>query len=157
MLTPAASTTSPTWLARAWDSDFFYQYRHSPVAIGASLVALICLVGALFAGWIAPHNPFDLATVDLSDARLPPAEGAADGGVRSLNAKHACARTSARSRSATPVAHTPDECSSRSTATPLCRTVLRSATRSAADSIPTESRNRLFGTSSGEPAADALE
>jgi peptide/nickel transport system permease protein len=28
---------------------------------------------ALFANWIAPHNPFDLATLDLTDARLPPA------------------------------------------------------------------------------------
>jgi peptide/nickel transport system permease protein len=62
----------PGRFARAWDSDFFYQYRRSPVAIGASLVALVCLVGALFAGWIAPHNPFDLASVDLGDARLPP-------------------------------------------------------------------------------------
>ncbi len=72
---PAAPSAAPQpgRFARAWDSDFFYQYRRSPVAIGASLVALICLVGALFAGWIAPHNPFDLASVDLADARLPPA------------------------------------------------------------------------------------
>ena len=64
---------TPGRWARAWDSDFAYAYRRSPVALGASLVALVCLVGALFAGWIAPHNPFDLASVDLSDARLPPA------------------------------------------------------------------------------------
>ncbi|HWH74437.1 MAG TPA: ABC transporter permease, partial [Methylibium sp.] len=28
---------------------------------------------ALFAGWVAPHDPFDLATLELGDARLPPA------------------------------------------------------------------------------------
>ena len=28
---------------------------------------------SIFAGWVAPHNPFDLATLELSDARLPPA------------------------------------------------------------------------------------
>jgi peptide/nickel transport system permease protein len=39
----------------------------------ASAIALLCLVCALFAQWIAPHNPFDLATLDLIDARLPPA------------------------------------------------------------------------------------
>lgn len=61
------------WLSRTWDSDFFYQYRRSPVAIGASIAAALCLFGALFAGWVAPHNPFDLASVDLADARLPPA------------------------------------------------------------------------------------
>ncbi len=70
---PLATVPTQGWFARTWDSDFFYQYRHSPIAIVASLVALICLVGAVFAGWIAPHNPFDLASVDLSDARLPPA------------------------------------------------------------------------------------
>ncbi|MDU7589181.1 MAG: ABC transporter permease, partial [Acidovorax sp.] len=26
----------------------------------------------IFAGWVAPHNPFDLSTLELSDARLPP-------------------------------------------------------------------------------------
>jgi len=30
-------------------------------------------VCAVFANWIAPHNPFDLATLELSDSRLPPA------------------------------------------------------------------------------------
>ena len=28
---------------------------------------------AVFAPWVSPHNPFDLATLNLSDARLPPA------------------------------------------------------------------------------------
>jgi peptide/nickel transport system permease protein len=36
-------------------------------------VALACLLGALLAPWIAPHNPFDPASLQLSDALLPPA------------------------------------------------------------------------------------
>ncbi len=64
---------SAHWWSRAWDSDFFYQYRRSPVALVASLIAALCLIGAFGAGFIAPHNPFDLASVDLGDARLPPA------------------------------------------------------------------------------------
>jgi peptide/nickel transport system permease protein len=67
------TATAERWWTRAWDSDFFYQYRRSPVAIVASLIAAICLIGAFGAGFIAPHNPFDLASVDLGDARLPPA------------------------------------------------------------------------------------
>ncbi len=39
----------------------------------AAGVALGCAFVALFAGWIAPHNPFDLATLELSDSMLPPA------------------------------------------------------------------------------------
>jgi peptide/nickel transport system permease protein len=55
------------------DSDIGYSFRSSPVAVGAAAVALVCLVGALLAPWLAPHNPMDLATLELSDARLPPA------------------------------------------------------------------------------------
>jgi peptide/nickel transport system permease protein len=43
------------------------------MAIGAAVVALACVFCALFAGVIAPHNPFDLATLELSDSMLPPA------------------------------------------------------------------------------------
>jgi len=59
--------------ARFVDSDLLYSFRHSPTAIVASVIALVCLVCAVFAHWVAPHNPFDLATLDLVDARLPPA------------------------------------------------------------------------------------
>ena len=58
---------------RAWDSDLGYSFRQSPVAVIAAVVALVCLFCAGFANLVAPHNPFDLATLELSDARLPPA------------------------------------------------------------------------------------
>jgi len=61
------------WLARMGDTDIGYSFRHSPVAMAAALVAFTCLFCALFANVVAPHNPFDLATLELSDARLPPA------------------------------------------------------------------------------------
>jgi len=55
------------------DSDVGHSFRSSPTAIVAALIALVCLVCAVFAPWVAPHNPFDLATLELSNARLPPA------------------------------------------------------------------------------------
>ena len=58
---------------RWWDGDVGYSFRTSPTAIFAALIALTCLVCALFAPWIAPHNPFDLSTLQLDNARLPPA------------------------------------------------------------------------------------
>ena len=60
-------------LTRWFDGDLGYSFKSSPMAIGAAAVALICLVCAIFAPWIAPHNPYDLATLELGDARLPPA------------------------------------------------------------------------------------
>ncbi len=62
-----------TTLVRWLDSDVGHSFRTSPMAIVAALIAFVCLCCAAFAGWIAPHNPFDLATLNLGDARLPPA------------------------------------------------------------------------------------
>ncbi|MET0186345.1 MAG: ABC transporter permease [Achromobacter sp.] len=58
---------------RWWDSDLAWAWRHSPVAVIASLMLLLFLVCSFGAGWVAPHNPFDLTTVELLDALLPPA------------------------------------------------------------------------------------
>ena len=64
---------------RFFDSDVWFSFRTSPVAVLAALVALLCTFCAFFAPWVAPYDPFDLAALDLSDARLPPAW--ADDGV----------------------------------------------------------------------------
>lgn len=60
-------------LARWWHGDLAYSFRRSPTAVVAGTVALLCLFCAVLAPWVAPHNPFDLATLELSNARLPPA------------------------------------------------------------------------------------
>ncbi|MCG3189767.1 MAG: Dipeptide transport system permease protein DppC [Burkholderiaceae bacterium] len=73
MSTVLTTPGRPGRWARWVDSDLWYSFRHSPTAIVASLIALACVVAAVFAHWIAPHDPFDLATLDLLDARLPPA------------------------------------------------------------------------------------
>lgn len=71
--TPDAVAPAPGALARFFDGDVWHSFRNSPMAMLAGLTALLCLVAALGAPWIAPHNPYDLASIDLSDARLPPA------------------------------------------------------------------------------------
>jgi peptide/nickel transport system permease protein len=60
-------------LARWYGSDVAYSFRTSPTAIVAALIAFVCIFAAVFAGWVAPHNPFDLTTLVLGDARVPPA------------------------------------------------------------------------------------
>ena len=60
-------------IARWLDSDVGYSFRTSPVAMAAAVIAFICIFCSVFAGWVSPHNPFDLSTLELSDARLPPA------------------------------------------------------------------------------------
>jgi peptide/nickel transport system permease protein len=60
-------------LERFWDHDLAYSFRRSPVTIAAALLTLVCVAGAVFAPWLAPHNPFDLSSLNLNDAFSPPA------------------------------------------------------------------------------------
>ncbi len=59
-------------LARLLDSDLFYSFTRSPVTVLAALITAVMMGAAAFAPWVAPHTPFDLATLDLLDAFTPP-------------------------------------------------------------------------------------
>jgi peptide/nickel transport system permease protein len=72
-LHPDFDSTMKTSLVRWFNSDVGYSFRSSPVAMAAAFIAFVCLFCSAFAGWVAPHNPFDLTTLELSEARLPPA------------------------------------------------------------------------------------
>ncbi len=63
----------PGLVARWLDSDVWHSFKTSPMAILAAVIATLCVFCSVFAPWVAPHNPFDLASLNLSDARLPPA------------------------------------------------------------------------------------
>ncbi len=59
-------------LLRAVDSDLFYSFRKSRITVIAAVVALVLVAGAVLAPWVAPHDPFDLASLNLMDAFTPP-------------------------------------------------------------------------------------
>ncbi|MFU8864028.1 MAG: ABC transporter permease [Rhodobacterales bacterium] len=61
-------------IGRMWDSDIAWSFRHSPVAVIAAAVALIIILAAVFAPWIAPYNPFDPSSLNLMDGFTPPGE-----------------------------------------------------------------------------------
>ncbi len=44
----------------------------TPAARIAAALLVLFIAGALFAPWIAPQNPFDLAQLDILSSRLPP-------------------------------------------------------------------------------------
>ncbi len=55
-----------------WNSDFMYAWRTSFVAVTSSIVVFLLLVCALFAPWLAPFNPFDMASLNLMNGFTPP-------------------------------------------------------------------------------------
>lgn len=69
---PGTAAARGAW-RRFLDGDLWYSFRRSPVAMVAATIAVVCIFCAVFADWVAPHNPFDLSTLELNDARLPPA------------------------------------------------------------------------------------
>jgi len=68
----------------AWDSDIAYSLRHSPVALISLCVFLVLIISAIFAPWIAPHTPFDPASLVLMDGFSPPGEAALGSGTSYL-------------------------------------------------------------------------
>lgn len=53
---------------------FVSDFAESKVAVAGFLVFLAILFIAIFAPWISPTDPYDLATVDILDSRLAPGE-----------------------------------------------------------------------------------
>ena len=51
---------------------FWQEYRENWVAVVALTVVVLVVTAALLAPWIAPQDPYDLANLDLLDARRPP-------------------------------------------------------------------------------------
>jgi peptide/nickel transport system permease protein len=80
-LTPARSTGLRARLARAWDSDLAWSYRHSPVAAAASLTTLLIVLLAVLAPVIAPQDAFDPGAVRLEDGFLRPMERSPGSGL----------------------------------------------------------------------------
>ncbi len=58
---------------RFFDSDIWHSFKKSKITIVATCVTAIMILSAFAAPWIAPHNTFDPATLDLMDAFTPPA------------------------------------------------------------------------------------
>lgn len=51
---------------------FVSEFMESKIAVGALIVFVVIALIAIFAPWIAPQNPYDLAQLDIMDGRLEP-------------------------------------------------------------------------------------
>jgi len=68
-----------SYIRQVWRS-----YRRSWVACIALAMLVIAVLMAIFAPWVTPQNPFDQATLDLMDSRLPPGTVGSGGYVHVL-------------------------------------------------------------------------
>jgi len=58
---------------RFFDSDLWWSYKSSPLVVIASIITIVFIFSSVFATYVAPYNPFDLAQFDLLDSLKPPA------------------------------------------------------------------------------------
>lgn len=63
----------PLW-KRIVDSDLFYDFIRRPVVVTSAIVTLVIVLASLFAPVVAPHTPFDPASLNLMDGFTPPLE-----------------------------------------------------------------------------------
>jgi len=59
---------------RFYKSDFFYDFKKSPVTIVSFVVVLMLILLAVFADLIAPTDPFDAKSLNLLNGFTPPME-----------------------------------------------------------------------------------
>ncbi|MEL6680584.1 MAG: ABC transporter permease [Pseudomonadota bacterium] len=59
-------------ISRAWQSDFAWSFRQSPVAVTSFIVVCIMVLSAVFAPLIAPYDPFDPGSLNLMNGFSAP-------------------------------------------------------------------------------------
>jgi peptide/nickel transport system permease protein len=79
-IAPAASIELPRRVAleSPW-KRVAREFSHSPAAVVGLAVFTLVILGALFAPWISPQNPYDLNQLDILDGTLPPGSKAGAG------------------------------------------------------------------------------
>ena len=75
----ARSEASPGWLHRMTDSDVWWSFKSSPLTVTAAVATILIVAIAFLSPILAPHTPFDPATLSLSDGLKPPVLISSDG------------------------------------------------------------------------------
>ena len=60
------------FLRRFKESDFFQDFKRSPVTIVSFAVVVVLFLLAVFAELVAPTNPFDVGSLNLMNGFTPP-------------------------------------------------------------------------------------
>ncbi|MBU8875282.1 ABC transporter permease [Reyranella sp. MMS21-HV4-11] len=74
-----AGSGNSGWLHRAADSDIWWSFKSSPMTVAAAIGTVLIVAVAFLSPVLAPHTPFDPATLSLSDGLKPPVLLSADG------------------------------------------------------------------------------
>ncbi len=71
-VTTSTPKKPPSRMRRILDSDMLYSFLRSPLVMLAAFLAVILVGAAFLAPVIAPHDPYDLGSLNLMDSETPP-------------------------------------------------------------------------------------
>ncbi|SFR05185.1 peptide/nickel transport system permease protein [Poseidonocella sedimentorum] len=72
MMSDSTTPPAPGRFRRFRESDFFYAFTRSPVAMASFAVVALLVLSSLLAPLIAPYNPFDPASLNLMNGFTAP-------------------------------------------------------------------------------------
>ncbi len=67
------------WLNKVTDSDIWWSFKSSWLTVAAAVATLLIILVSFLSPVLAPHTPFDPATLSLSDGLKPPVLVSPDG------------------------------------------------------------------------------
>ena len=73
------STSQLGWLHKVTDSDIWWSFKSSSLTVVAAIGTILIVLIAFLSPLLAPHTPFDPATLSLSDGLKPPVLLSPDG------------------------------------------------------------------------------
>ena len=73
-----SSTTAPPRVETPF-RRFVSEFAESRIAMGGFIVFVLIALGAIFAPWITPQNPYDLMQIDIMDGRQEPGTTGGEG------------------------------------------------------------------------------
>jgi len=62
-----------SWRRWTRENELVYLFLNNRVAQLATLIALLCVSAAVLCPWLAPSDPYDIASLDIMDSLVPPA------------------------------------------------------------------------------------
>jgi len=60
------------WRQYSKENELLYLFLHNRIAQLAALLAFLCIAGAALSPWLAPSDPYDIASIDIMDSLVPP-------------------------------------------------------------------------------------
>ncbi|MEM7745976.1 MAG: ABC transporter permease [Pseudomonadota bacterium] len=81
MADTSASETRTSRLKQFFQGDIWYSFTRSPVVVLSAIFLIATFFAAVFAPWVAPHDPFDLASLDIMNSFMAPGEESFGGEV----------------------------------------------------------------------------